>query len=69
MQSVHCTTNRCHVCGFTEIRVDEAVDRELVVLAECPRCEHRWIGPVPPAWDAAGSRHPVRVAPEVASAA
>jgi len=33
---------RCLVCGFTEIRTDEVLDRGLVLLAECPRCEHRW---------------------------
>jgi hypothetical protein len=33
---------RCLVCGFTEIRTDEVVDRGVVLLAECPRCDHRW---------------------------
>jgi len=32
---------RCGVCGFAELRTDEVVDRGLVLLAECPRCEHR----------------------------
>jgi hypothetical protein len=32
---------RCRVCGFAELRTDEVVDRGLVLLAECPRCEHR----------------------------
>ena len=32
----------CHVCGFAEVRTDEVVDRGSVLLAECPRCDHRW---------------------------
>ena len=36
------TVERCQVCGFTEIRTDEVVDRGVVFLAECPRCDHRW---------------------------
>jgi len=47
MQPVGRSTTRCLVCGFTEIRTDEAVDRGLVFLAECPRCEHRWTSPAP----------------------
>ena len=35
------TVTRCIVCGFAEVRTDEVVDRGLVVLSECPRCEHR----------------------------
>ena len=38
----HRSLTRCLVCGFGEVRTDEVVDRELVQLAECPRCEHRW---------------------------
>jgi len=33
---------RCHVCGFAEVHTDEVVDRGPVLLAECPRCDHRW---------------------------
>ena len=36
------TQGRCLVCGFSEIRTDEVVDRGVVFLAECPRCQHRW---------------------------
>jgi len=36
------TITRCLVCGFTEIRTDEVVDRGLVLLGECPHCQHRW---------------------------
>jgi len=38
------TSNRSHcaICGYSEIRTDEVIDRSLVFLAECPRCEHRW---------------------------
>ena len=45
---------RCLVCGFTEIRTDEVVDRGVVLLAECPRCDHRWTE-WPPAWVAPAS--------------
>ena len=47
MQPVGRNLTRCLVCGFTEVRTDEAVDRGLVFLAECPRCEHRWTSPTP----------------------
>jgi uncharacterized Zn finger protein len=36
------TTTRCSVCGFTEVFTDEVLDRGAVLLAECPRCDHRW---------------------------
>ncbi|MFP8878069.1 MAG: hypothetical protein AAEJ52_04005 [Myxococcota bacterium] len=41
------TRTRCHVCGFAEVRTDEVVDREILFLAECPRCENRWTSRVP----------------------
>ncbi len=42
MDSAIRTQGRCLVCGFSEIRTDEVVDRGVVFLAECPHCEHRW---------------------------
>jgi hypothetical protein len=48
MRPVGRNLTRCLVCGFTEVRTDEAVDRGLVFLSECPRCEHRWTSPAPP---------------------
>lgn len=36
------TLTRCLVCGFTEVRTDEVIDRGVVLLAECPRCRHLW---------------------------
>jgi hypothetical protein len=36
------TLIRCLVCGFAEVRTDEVIDRGVVLLHECPRCEHRW---------------------------
>jgi hypothetical protein len=36
------TLSRCLVCGFSEIRTDEVIDRGVVLLAECQRCRHRW---------------------------
>lgn len=38
--------SRCPVCGNAELRTDEALDRVLWLLAECPRCEHRFTRPV-----------------------
>ncbi len=35
------SVTRCLVCGFAEVRTDEVVDRGIVLLTECPRCEHR----------------------------
>ena len=42
---------RCCVCGFSEVRTDEALDRGVIFLAECPRCEHRWTSQEPIASD------------------
>lgn len=66
--------NRCVVCGFSELRIDEAVDRGPVTLAECPRCESRWTAAQPSQVVKAAARvgplrsvtHP---APEIAPAA
>jgi uncharacterized Zn finger protein len=33
---------RCRVCGCSEIRTDEVVEDGIVLLAECPRCGHRF---------------------------
>ena len=42
------TLSRCLVCGFTEVRTDEVIDRGVVLLAECPRCQHLWtVRPTP----------------------
>ena len=54
MRASHRTITRCLVCGFTEIRTDEVVDRGVVLLAECLRCDHRWTER-PPAWVAPAS--------------
>ncbi len=42
MKPIFRTLTRCLVCGFAEVRTDEVIDRGIVFLAECPRCEHRW---------------------------
>ena len=47
MQVALRTIHRCRVCGSVEIRTDEVIDRGLVLLAECRRCEHRWTGAAP----------------------
>ena len=36
------TLRRCLVCGFSEVRTDEVVERGVLLLNECPRCDHRW---------------------------
>jgi len=48
MQPGFRTLTRCLVCGFSEVRTDEVVDRGPVFLAECPRCDHRWTESPPP---------------------
>jgi hypothetical protein len=68
------TLTRCLVCGFAEVRTDEVIDRGVVLLAECPRCDHRWTwrGPeITPEAEprAASSLGPACVSREVASAA
>ena len=45
---------RCGICGFSEVRTDEVVDRGVLFLAECPRCDHRWTER-PTAWVAPAS--------------
>jgi hypothetical protein len=67
------TLVRCLVCGSSEVRTDEVVDRGLVFLAECPRCEHRWTSPTPleatERPPAAVERLPARTLQELDSAA
>jgi hypothetical protein len=60
---------RCHVCGFTEVRTDEAYDRELVFLAECPRCDHRWTAPRQPVLEIVRAQPMQAARREVVSAA
>ncbi len=36
------TLPRCLVCGFTEILTDQIDEPGPLLLAECPRCDHRW---------------------------
>ena len=36
------TLTHCLVCGFREVRTDEVLERGMLLLNECPRCEHRW---------------------------
>jgi hypothetical protein len=57
---------RCRVCGFSEVRTDEVVDLSALLLAECPRCEHRW---TEPATGPRVVRPPARRVEETASAA
>ena len=41
------TVIRCLVCGSSEVRTDEVIDRGLVLLSECPRCDRRWTARAP----------------------
>jgi hypothetical protein len=47
MNAILRTLTRCLVCGCAEVRTDEVIDRGIVFLAECPRCEHRWTSRAP----------------------
>ena len=38
----------CRVCGFAEVRTDEVEWTHALLIAECPRCEHRFTQPAPP---------------------
>jgi len=74
MQLASCNRVRCGVCGFSEVRTDEVIDRARVFLAECPRCEYRWtsaspLGPATHDPVPVRARRPFRVAREVAPAA
>ena len=42
MQFEFARRTHCRVCGFAEVRTDEVADPSPVLLAECPRCDHRW---------------------------
>lgn len=33
----------CLLCGCPDVHSDEVVDRGVLLLGECPRCEHRWV--------------------------
>jgi hypothetical protein len=49
---------RCLVCGFREVRTDEVIDRGILLLHECPRCDHRWTEhPLAPVMTAVGEVH------------
>jgi hypothetical protein len=73
LRSAERTVTRCLVCGSSEVRTDEVVDRGFLLLAECSRCDHRWTEEAPD--DAARTRSvrsvrpALRVVREVASAA
>ena len=69
MQAILRTLTRCLVCGFAEVHTDEVVDRGVVFLAECPRCEHRWTSDVRPTPAPVRAARPARVVREVATAA
>ena len=64
------TLVHCRVCGSREVRTDEVVDRGLLLLAECPRCQHRWTEDVTPALPAPEQLRPaLAVRREAATAA
>ena len=69
LRAVSRTLTRCLVCGSSEVRTDEVVDRGFVLLAECPRCEHRWTGGAPQVEPLAPARSSRLAAAEVATAA
>jgi hypothetical protein len=62
----------CAVCGSREVETDAVEHGGWLLLAQCPRCDHRWTQALyePPALVRAAVRAGVReVRPEVASAA
>ncbi len=79
--SVSASSNRwarCCICGFREVRTDEVIDRGVIFLAECPRCEHRWTSQQPIVADSSATpslttirfqRVPARLSREVQPAA
>jgi hypothetical protein len=72
LPSAERTVTRCLVCGSREVRTDEVVDRGFLILAECPRCDHRWTDRAPDGAARARAqsvRPALRVVREVASAA
>ena len=50
----HRALSRCGICGCDDVDVDYLEEFSLLgedtavtrVLCECPRCEHRWTGPL-----------------------
>lgn len=61
---------RCRVCGCDDVHTDEVVDGEVLCLAECPRCDHRWTTRAPrPRMRSVASRAAQPAPREVASAA
>jgi hypothetical protein len=59
----------CPVCGAHDARSDAVEHGGWLLLAECPRCDHRWTQPLRA--EPVFARVPVRAVqlPEVASAA
>jgi len=39
---------RCSVCASENIATDEVLDRDVLRLAECRRCQHRWTESIRP---------------------
>ena len=64
--------HRCCVCGCDPVRtdvVDPGADLAALLLAECPRCDHRWTETLPERRVAVPARPTLRVLREGASAA
>ena len=61
----------CPVCGSSAVHTDTVEWDVWLMLAECPRCDHRWTQALhePPAVVRAAVRAEVVVRPEVANAA
>ncbi len=56
------TLSCCLVCGSREVRTDEVIDHGVVLLSECPRCQHRWTERARTAVPLAASAAPVDAA-------
>ncbi len=56
---------RCSVCASESVATDEVIDRDVLRLAECRRCQHRWtesIRPLPVTPLVAPARGPAEAA-------
>ncbi len=69
VERVERTLVRCLVCGCSEVHTDEVFDHGWLLLAECPRCDHRWTRSDAPPARTIRARPAVHLRPEVASAA
>lgn len=69
LRTVDRTSIRCRVCGCAEVRTDQVEELGGLLLAECPRCDHRWTRSDEPPARAICARPTLGADREIASAA